>query len=105
MFRNIGETHTHSMKDGSIAFMNLRPNPLCGSEYLLPFTWLEDEAKAVGKVRNNRALDKRSSETEVSDCSSDKANFSYQSHRPVNFNPGIATVLNSHNGAPVFWIF
>ncbi len=77
MLGNIGETHTHSMKDGSIAFMSLRPNPLCGSEYLLPFTWFEDEAKTVEKVRNSRALDEHAGEAEISDRACDEANFSY----------------------------
>ena len=56
------------------------------------------------KVGNSRALDEHASETEVSDYASDEADFSYQSHRPVNFNPGIAAVFNLHNGAPVLWI-
>jgi hypothetical protein len=105
MLRNISETYTHSMRHGPIAYMSFRPNPLCGGQYLLTFTRFEDEAKAVEKVRNSRALNECASETEVSDRASDEANFSYQSHGPVNFNPGIATVFNSHNGAPVFWIF
>lgn len=72
---------------------------------MLPFTRFEEEAKAVDKVRNSRALDERASETEVSDSASDKGNFSSQGHRPVNLNPGITTVFNRHNGAPVLWIF
>lgn len=104
MLGDIGETYTHSMKHGPIVSMSLRPNPLCGSKYLLAFTWFEDEAKAVEKVRNSRALDERACETEVSDRASDEANFSYQSHRPVNFNPWITTVFNRHNSAPALWI-
>ena len=71
---------------------------------MLAFTRFEDEAKTVDKIRKSRALDERAGETEVSDRASDEANFSYQSHRPVNFNPGIAAVFNLHNGAPVLWM-
>ena len=57
------------------------------------------------EVRNNGTLDERAGEAEVSARASDEANFSYQSHRPANFHPGIATLFNSHNGAPVSWTF
>ena len=71
---------------------------------MLAFIRLEDEAKTVDKIRNSSALDEHAGETEVSDHASDEANFSYQSHRPVNLNPGIAAVFNLHNGAPVLRI-
>ena len=104
MFRNIGETYTHNVKRGPIIYTGFRPNSLCGSKDLLPFARFEDEAKAVEKVRNNWALDERAGEAEVSARACDEANFSYQSDRPVNFDPGITTVFNRHNGAPVLWI-
>ena len=59
----------------------------------------------MDKVRDCGALNERASEAEVSDRASDEASFSYQGHRPANFNPGISTVFNRHNGAPFFWIF
>jgi hypothetical protein len=105
MLGNIGETYTHGMKHGPIPSMSLRPNPLCGSEYSFTFTWFQDEAKTVEKVRNSRALDEHASEAEVLDRACDEANFSYEGHRPVNFNPWITAVVDSHNGAPVLPVY
>ena len=63
MLRDIGKTYTHNMKNGPIAYLRPSPNPLNGGQYLLLLTRSEDEAKAVEKIRNSRALDERAGET------------------------------------------
>ena len=102
MLRDIGETYTHHMTRGIVAFNNSRPNSLCGCDQKLEFSGAKDQAEIQWQVNCFTATDKSTNETEVFRPSTDDTFVSYYSYRPKNFNSGMTAFVNSHEGAPHF---